>query len=117
MSLASSILAGFRPTTTTFRRGSAPTIVDGRAVPGAVVNVQVLAAILPARARRLAREVEGERLTGLVKIYASDPLYAGRDTGEPADRVDWNGDTYEVEEVDYFTDGGLYVATARKARV
>lgn len=117
MSIAASIIGGFRRTLTPFQRAAAPTIVDGRVVPGAVATVQVLAAIFPKSSGRLVREPEGEARAGLISIYASDPLYAGRDTGEPADLVTWNGATYELEDVDFFEDGGLYVATARRKRV
>lgn len=116
MSVASSILGAFvgggadRYAVT---RGSPPSVVKGSVAPGPTSEVEILAAILPARSTDLARTVEGERLVDLVVIYASDPLYPGRPDGSPADLVEWNGATYEVEDVDPFP-GGLYQATARK---
>jgi hypothetical protein len=116
MSLATSMIGGFignGADSYTVTRGSAPTFVDGVVVPGATTTVQILAAILPARNTDLRRTVEGERLTDLVVIYTGDPVFSGHDDGAPADLVEWNGHTYEIEDVDPFP-GGLYQATARK---
>lgn len=110
MSIASSIIGGFRRTTTPIRRPGAVTFVDGRAVPGAEATVQILAAIFPKKASRLMRELEGETRAGQIKVYSSDLVATG-------DLVDWNGATYEVDEVDYYEDGGLYDATATRRRV
>lgn len=110
MSIASSIIGGFRRTTTPIRRPGAVSIVDGRAVPGAETTVQVLAAIFPAKASRLLREVEGESQGGAIKVYSADLVKVG-------DLVDWNGATYEVDVVDFYEDGGLYDATATRRRV
>jgi hypothetical protein len=117
MTIASSIIGGFRRYTTPVQRGSVPSVIDGRVQPGAVTTVQILCAIFPKKASRLMREEAGETRSGQIKVYSSDPIYAGRDTGEPADLIDWNGATYEVDEVDYYEDGGLYDATATRRRV
>lgn len=116
MSTASSIIAGFARSRVTIRRGSPATFVDGRAVPGTVSIVKILAVVLPAKSARLRREEAGERLAGAVNVYSSDPIYAARDTGEPADVLEWGGAMYELDEVDPFP-GGLFVALATRRRV
>jgi hypothetical protein len=113
MSIASSILGGFITVLTTVHRGAAPTWSGGHVTPGAVSTVSVLAAIFPAPNTDLVRGEEGRRRTDLIDVYTSDVLYSGRDTGEPADLIDWGGSTYEVEDVDTWP-GGLYQARARR---
>lgn len=80
---------------------------------GTSTDVLILAAIFPARNTDLVRDDEGRRRTDLIDIYAGSPLYSGTDAGQPADRLEWNGSTYEVEDVDVWP-GGLYQAKARR---
>jgi hypothetical protein len=88
-------------TTTGLPTSAAPTVVSG-----------VLATVTPARGNDLLRVPEGRRNEEWIRIITRQALTSGdRLAGREADRVDWNGRTYEVEHTQRW-DGTFYDALA-----
>lgn len=88
-------------TATGLPTAGAPTVVSG-----------VAATVTPARGNDLLRVPEGRRNEEWIRIITRQALTAGdRLTGREADRINWNGRTYEVEHTQRW-DGVFYDAMA-----
>ena len=92
-------------TTLTVTRAGTGSRVNGRYVPGTPTTVEVVANVQPYQRRSGEVSIpEGDRDRSLLKIFAREPLRAVVE-GNPssvADTFTWNGETYEVIQVQYW---------------
>lgn len=91
-------------------RTSAGSRVNGRYVPGATSIVEVVANVQPYQRRSGEVSIaEGDRDRSLLKIFAKERMVAVTE-GNPsvvADTFLWNGETYEVIQVQYWGMGNM----------
>lgn len=94
-------------------RTAAGTYVGGSYVPGATVSLTVEAVVVPASGRQLERLPEGQRSKDTIAIYSPTELRTASVDGPPADRLTWQGASYEVQSVKPWNEaGGFFEALA-----
>lgn len=80
------------------KRRASSTTVKGKAVPGALSNLTVMAVCAPVQGRELERLPEGMRTEEVIQVITVDELRTSDATGT-ADLVTWQGRDYEVQLV------------------
>lgn len=92
------------------RRG-AGTWIDGFYTPGATSALTVTACVQPMTGRELMQVEEGLRTRELIVIHSIEPLQTVNEPGGyDADRVSFNGGTYEVHRVEAWPGGYRAIA-------
>jgi hypothetical protein len=96
----------------TISRDTAGTWANGRYTPGArSITAGVVASFQPLRGREIEILPEGDRSKRSGKLYtAVEILAADRDTQLGADRIVFDGDTFEVLSVEKHHFGGYWKA-------
>ncbi len=82
-------------------RHDAPTITDGRRAAGSTSPLSFRGVVQPMSGEELRREVPGTRADAGIRIWTDTELRTvDASSGTPPDDVVWNGDTYQVVQVD-----------------
>jgi hypothetical protein len=82
-------------------REAAPTVVVGDIIPGAADTFTVRAHVQPLKGPELLNFPEGQRTRRAIKLYTTEALRTvDDDAGTPADRVSYDGATFEVQTVE-----------------
>lgn len=77
---------------------------NGRFTAGAESTVTITASVYPAGMKTMLSPEEGERTKDQIGIVTQDPIYTLDETlGRKADRVLWDGEYYQVRQVQHFT--------------
>lgn len=99
--------------TYTVTRSAASTYSGGRKVAGSTSTLTVTGVMVPLTGRQLERLPEGQRSGELRAFYTKTSLQTAGE-GVAADVISDDGRTWEVEDVDDWSDSGGYcVAIAR----
>lgn len=95
---------------------SAPGSYDkGRYVPGATTELEIVASVQPAGGRDLQRLPEGQRTRETIAVWSPNEIRTANDAaGAAADRIEWQGRTYEVQLVEPWVPGQYWRAIAAK---
>lgn len=99
----------FNQTLSVVRAGTG-TYVDGVWTETPETTVQVRASVQPISARELAREPEGTRPTGAIRLFTLEELRTA-DIDQPEDRFVYRGKTWFVDRSMYHP-GGHYESRA-----
>lgn len=102
---------------TTRKRQAAGEYIDGIWYDGGWTEATITASVQPASGTDLERLPEGLRTTDIVTVFTSDALRVANETsGYKSDRVVFQGEEYEVIEVEQWTLPQLphYKATAAR---
>lgn len=94
----------------TIQRSSGQFVLGG--FESTVRQIQAAGVITVAKERDLAQVPEGDRVTGAMLFYATQPLYVSNNNGTAAasDLITWRGDTYRIVKVWPYADYGYYKA-------
>lgn len=102
-------------TQVTVTRTVAGTYVKGVHQPGESSSFGITASVQPASGRDLLRLEEGQRTRETITVFTPDDLRTTDEaTGTPADRIEWQGSTYEVQVVENWTPGRFRKALAQR---
>jgi len=90
--------------------------VDGRWVNEQPTQVALTANVQPAGGRQLMRLPEGDRTRDNITVWSTSELRpVARAQGKPGDLVLWNGERYEVIQLnDWSANGDYWEATCAK---
>lgn len=89
--------------------------VSGRWVETSAATFQIKACIQPAGAEELLRLPEGQRTRKVISIWTETELRtATYPAGARADRITYGGESYEVQAVELWEEGGYYRALAAR---
>lgn len=89
-------------------RRAAGSYEDGVWVDGETEEISLSAIVQPMRSRELLNFPEAQRTRQAIKIYCDTELQtADEDAGTRADLVAYGGRSYEVHQVDQYTELGL----------
>ena len=106
-----SLIASFSTGTYTVTRTARGSTVKGKTAAGTTSTVSVVAAAWPATGDDLKRLPEGRRTSEALNLMTATELYAGgQGDAYEADTVSIRGESWEVSDVDTWTDpvsGGL----------
>lgn len=111
-----SVISSLGKSDVRLERRAPGSVVKGAYVPGAVTASIIRASIQPA-GRTTILKFEGVRADDLIDIYTATALKGADDAGGAvADRIVWNGDTYEIQMLDQWasTGQGAYVKAVGK---
>lgn len=88
-------------TTLTLKRYVAGAYTNGRWAAGTATQSTIVASIQPVTSSELERLPEGLRTKGVRKVYTEIPLQtANEKTGIAADRIIYDSEDWEVQEID-----------------
>jgi hypothetical protein len=94
------LIDSFGTGTYTVTRRPAPTLVNGRAVPGVPATFDITASVQPASGRDLLRLPEGQRsIETCVLFTATQLLVAVEGSGNISDVVEIDGRKWEIQNV------------------
>jgi hypothetical protein len=97
---AASLIRSFATGTYTVTRRAAATVVRGRAQPGAISTLPVVASVQPASGRDLLRLPEGRRsIETRVVFTATQLLIAAQGSANNSDLILIEGTQFEVQQV------------------
>jgi hypothetical protein len=101
----SSLIASFSTGTYTVTRTTARSLSKGKATAGTASTTTITAAVWPASGNDLRRLPEGRRATESLIVMTATELYVGgQGESYDADTVSIGGESYEVSDVDPWTD-------------
>lgn len=92
--------------------------VNGDFVVTTPSTLTMTGVIEPMNTRDMQQLPEGDRITGALNVYTTEPLYTTRlnqstgNSGGLSDEVVWGGENYKIIQVQNFSDYGYFKAAA-----